>query len=225
MILNATPAFRLHVSLAETPEQVAACRALIAETYLREYGVRMTPDEADPNGLRERMPDRYAMGVIGEQLVACAGLYIGRTYIEEYGQVTGEEIDRVLTDAGVWDPSPRVRVEYTKVVVREGWGRRGIGRLFIGATHSHTFLEVDGRTPVLLVCAKLSILRMWRLIGIRTRLLKEFPAYRNHDRYRASGDPMESRVIIPELDIHRRWYDPTLPTTLSIDVLGGILAE
>ncbi|MEZ4322308.1 MAG: hypothetical protein R3F61_32845 [Myxococcota bacterium] len=224
-MIVAQPSLRMSVGLAESPTDVAACEELVAETYLREYGVLMTPDRTDPDGLVERMPDRFVMGRVDGELVSCAGLYVGRTYVEEFGGVTREDIDRVLNDAGVWEDRPRVRVEYTKVVVRQEFGRRGIGRHFIGATHSADFLRVDGQPPVLLVCAKLSILRLWRAVGIRTRKLRDFPAYRNHARYRRSGDPMESHLIIPEQDIHPRWYDLSLPATLDVGVLGGVIAD
>ncbi len=223
MIVDPRPSFQLRVSLATTDAELSACKRLIAETYGREYGVRMAEKDADPNGMSELYPDRYAMGTIRGELVCCAGLYLGRTYVEEHGGILAEDVNQALADAGAsW---PRPRVEYTKIVVKQSHLRRGLGQLFVGATHSRSFPDIDGQPPAVLVCAKLSILRIWRLAGIRTRKLSGFVPYRNHDRYCAAGDPMESHLIIPEIDIHQRWYDQAFPATCAIDVLGGIHAD
>lgn len=219
------PSFQLSLSLAETAEQIEACRVLITETYEREYGVRMSYDESDPNGSVERMPDRLVMGRSNGELVACAGLYIGETYIERYGEVDPAEVDRMVVDAGVLEETPRVHVEYTKAVVRKDLTGRGLGRLFFGAAHNRDFLSIDGRAPALLVCGKLSVLGLFRAVNIRTRRIREFPFYQNHARYRAPGDPMESHLIIPEIDIHPRWYDRSLPFTLVPGILGGVVAR
>lgn len=219
------PSFRLRVSLAETKEEIQECRQLIYDTYLREYDIEMTLQDSQPDGGVERMPDRLIMGQSEGRVVACAGLYIRDTYIERFGEVQPHEVDQRAVDAGIIEPEPRVHVEYTKVVVHQDLMGRGLGRLFIGASHTREFLQIDGRPPILLVCGKLSILGLWRAAGIRTRRIREFPIYRNHDRYRTPGDPMESHMIIPEIDIHPRWYDRDLPYTLVPGILGGILAR
>jgi hypothetical protein len=67
-------------------------------------------------------------------------------------------------------------------------------------------------------CAKLSIIdRIFHRAGLRTRRIKEFPFYKVHELYRSPEDPMESRLIIPTLDIPARWYGLALPGRYDIE--------
>jgi hypothetical protein len=207
------------VRLAEGPEDERRCRDLISGIYAAAYAVEMTTGKADPDGGLEAFPHRFVMGLAPDgQLVACAGLYTRDTYVERYGQVSLERIAAVARAAGVTDPERRRRYEFTKIVVAPGWGGKGLGRRFIGAAHARDFLCADsgGVPPLVLVCAKLSVFKLWDAVGIHSRFLKSFPLYRNHERYRRPEDPMESRLVIPEKDVARRWYDLTLPASLNI---------
>jgi|AMFO01.1.fsa_nt_gi hypothetical protein len=210
--------FEVTVHLARTGDEIGRCKDLIAQVYETTYGVRMAERQAEPDGLIEAFPDRFMMGEVDGELVACAGLYTRHTYVERHGKVTTDEIRRAARAAGIDDAGKRRRYEYTKVVVAPAWGRMGLGRRFIGASHCREFLCLDsgGLPPLLLVCAKLSVFKLWDAVGIRTRYLRPFPFYRNHRRYRHPDDPMESRLIIPERDIDGRWYDLRYPASITI---------
>lgn len=225
MNLSIAPTLALRFSIAETDSDIATCQSLISDTYLRDYGVEMTPDRTDPNGGIERLPDRLLMATDGGEVVACSGLYLHKTYVEEFGHITDVDLNRVLQAAGVSTATKRPTIELTKAVVRRDYRKRGLGRLLLGMSHSRVYMDVLDAPPVLLLCGKVSILQLWRVLGIRTRRMSEFPTYRNHARYRQPDDPVESHIVIPEIDIHPRWYDMTLPTTITVDVLGGIIAD
>lgn len=222
-VIRMTVPVDLQVRLVTTEADAAACQALIASVYASRYGVSMTDAKVDPNGRVESFPDRYAMGLVGDELVACTGLYTRRTYVERFGDVSDADIARVLDEAGVKDGHLRRRFEYTKIVVKPRWCGRGIGQTFIGATHARAFLcaeptEQAGLPPIVLVCANLRVFRLWERVGVRTRRLKSFPTYANHERYRSDDNPMESRLVIPELDVDPRWYDMPLPGAVRVGV-------
>jgi hypothetical protein len=69
-------------------------------------------------------------------------------------------------------------------------------------------------------CAKMSIIdNIFHRAGLRTRTIKEFPFYKVHELYRSAEDPMESRMIIPGLDIPERWYELALPGEYDVERL------
>ncbi len=221
MIVNSGPALEMSVDFARSPAEIAACNELIAQTYLDEYGVVLTSDSSvDPDGGVERLPDRLLMGHVGDQLVASSGLYVEDTYVGAYGRIPPGDIQQMLHEAGVDADAPRTMIELTKAVVRKDFKKRGLGRLLLGVSHARTFLDAGEDPPLLVLCGKVSILRLWRVLGIRTRRIRPFPVYRNHARYRAPGDPVESHLVIPELDIHPRWYGLTVPSTVAVDYFG-----
>ena len=194
--------------------EVVRCQYLIADTYNRHYDIVFSNDSVDLNAKIEPYPDRYVMGLVDGQIVAAAGLYLHNTYVERYGRVTDDEIRAVIEAAGASDRYPTFsKREYTKLVVHRDWEGRGIGRVFFAATHSRDFLNIDRHeSPILVSCAKLSVFRgLYDKVGIRSRTIKAFPAYRVHELYRSADDPMESRLILPEVDIDARWYDAALP--------------
>lgn len=213
----------IEVRIAETPDQVEACKELAYEVYLRQYGVRLTDSQINPLGYRERFPDRFVMGYVGGRFAVCAGLYVGETYAQTFGRLTDAHILPVLDEAGCPEAISRVRVEYTKLVIKPEFAGRGIGRRFLGMTHSRHFLSVDGELPLLLLCGRRSMFQLFHSVGIRTRTLRPFPWYRNHERYRSSADPMESRLVIPELDIEKRWFELSYPDDYP-ETLGAIHA-
>lgn len=216
---------RVEIREAETELELDACRALVADTYERWYGVRFADRRADPNGRLEPFPDRFAMGLVGGQLVASAGLYVRQTYVERFGRVSDDDIAAAMARAGVEPDVARPRIEYTKLVVRYGWEGHGIGRHLLAATHCRAFLGADenGVPPLVLACGKRSVFsRFYDAMGIRTRPIKPFPKYRNHERYRSDDDPMDSRLIIPEIDVHARWYRQAMPGEVVIEPVGGL---
>ncbi|HEX2574365.1 MAG TPA: hypothetical protein VH877_32755 [Polyangia bacterium] len=210
----------MQVRMADGPSDIKACQQLIAEVYGRYYGVTFSYDRVDPDACIESYPDRYLVGLVNGEIVAVTGLYVEQTYIERFGGVTNAEIDAMLAAAGVAERySSRRKLEATKLVVRDGWTGRGLARKLHVAAQSREFLQRDDTQPyIITVCAKLSVFHhLYTEVGIRTRTIKPFPEYPAHERYRSPKDPMESRLIIPDLDIPSQWYNFRLPAELDLD--------
>jgi hypothetical protein len=212
----------MEVRVARTRGDVLQCQYLIAEVYNREYEVVFSDDSYDLDAKIEPWPHRYLMGHVGGELIACAGLYLHDTYVERFGNVSNAEIDRLIHEAGA---APRFTAErkreITKVSVRKSARGRGYARFFLGCAHSRDFLQIDtvaGEPVVLVCCARKSIWdNMWGGARIHTRTIKEFPFYKVHELYRSPTDPMDSRLVIPELDVPARWYDRRLPGEYEVE--------
>lgn len=212
------------IKVARRHAEILQCQYLIASTYNRYYGIVFSTDIVDLNAKIEPYPHQYIMGLLDGELVACMGLYIRDTYVTKFGNVSRDNIDMLLEDAGVADRYHGWELrELTKLVVSERWEKRGIGRFFIACCHNEQFLSAGSTRPWLLTaCATASIFsRLYDRIGIRTRFIKPFPYYRVHELYRSEDDPMESRLIIPELDIPPRWRRLDIPGTYEIERIGG----
>lgn len=210
---------RMLIKIATRRSEILQCQYFIAEIYNSAYNIVFSSDIADLDQAIEPYPDRYVMGLIDGKLVAAAGLYIRRTYVATYGGITDDEIDTKIAEANMSHRySAKRKREYTKLVVRGNYNGLGIGRFFHAATHSRSFLEIDSSEPnVLLVCAKQSIYRsMYSANRIQTRILKPFPHYAVHEKYCSPDDPMDSRLIIPEIDIAPQWYNLSLPGEFSL---------
>ncbi len=112
--------------------------------------------------------------------------------------------------------------EITKIVVHPDHRGRGLGRLITGCACSEAFLQRGADVPqLILVCAKHSVWHgVFGAAGISNRILSDFPIYKIHDLYRTARDPMDSRLIIPDLDIPDYWYDLSLPTELDVEGPG-----
>ena len=207
---------RAAVRLATSRADVLACQYLVAEIYNRDYEVVFSDDSYDLDAKIEPWPHRYLMGLVDGELVCTAGLYLRDTYVERFGQVSDELIDRLIAEAG---GAPRHcagrKREITKISVRRDRRGCGLGRFILGAAHARAFLQVDAEPAephVLVSCAKRSIWdSLWRPCQIRTRVLAPFPDYKVHELYRSPDDPMDSRLIIPELDIPAPLYDRPIP--------------
>ena len=213
----------LEVRLARRRGEIVRCQYLIADTYNRYYDIVFSGDSVDLNAKIEPYPHKYVMGLIGGELVAAAGLYLHDTYVQRFGRVTDEEIRAILGEAGVSDRYPTYSLrEYTKLVVKSGWEGLGIGRFFFAVTHSKDFLNCDkAQHPLVLSCARASVYRgLYDVAGVGTRPVKPFPIYRVHEYYSSPADPMDSRVVIPDVDIEPRWYNLSLPCTLTVEPLG-----
>ncbi len=216
---------KLRIEVAQVLPDVVRCQNLIADVYSRRYGVQFSHARVDLEAKIEPFPHRYIMATIKGELVASAGLYLHDTYVERYGHIEDEEIAKILTAAGANGYySPARKRETTKLVVKAGWGGHGIGRSLFAAMHSRDFLQMEATAPhLVLVCAKISVfLHLHDVIGVRTRLLKPFPEYKVHELYRSPGDPMESRLILPEEDVPRRWYDLRLPAEIDVQFAPSI---
>jgi hypothetical protein len=214
----------LEIKLATRRADALRCQYLIAEAYNRNYDIFFSSDAVNLDARIEPYPDRYAMGIIDGELVATAGLYLRATYIERFGQVSDDDIDTLLKDAGVFGRycAQRKR-EYTKLVIRDDWEGRGLGLQFFMATHCRDFLQLETDEPCIIsCCAKVSIFhQLYETAGIRARLLKPFPVYQVHSLYRSAEDPMESRIIVPELDIPPDLYNRTLPAVYEVSSALG----
>lgn len=215
---------KLEVRIARTRAEILRCQYLIAETYNRQYEVVFSDDGYDLEAKIEPWPHRYVMGLADGEHVAACGLYLSDTYVERFGQVSDGEIQALVDGAGAGARYSAARKrELTKLVVDPRFRGTGLGRVFLAAAHAHDYVQLDAREPNLLIaCAKRSIWEnLHDRLGIRTRVIKPFPLYKVHELYRSEADPMDSRLIIPDLDIPPRWYDLALPARLDLEDAPG----
>ena len=213
---------KLRVQVASTPAEVLRCQYLIAEVYNKEYEVVFSTDRYDLEAKIEPWPHRYFMVLDGAELAATLGLYQRQTYVERFGGVAREDIERELEAAGVkggYDSS-NLR-EVTKIVVSPAYRGRGLARLMVGCAHSRSFLSDGGdEQPLVVFCAKRSIAeKVHQAAGLRPRRVKPFPYYKVHELYRSADDPMDSYLIIPHLDVPARWYDLALPSDCDTNLM------
>lgn len=213
---------KLTFRIAETRGDVLRCQNLVASVYNRQYGVVFSEDHFDLDAKIEPWPHRFLMLFVDGEHAATCGLHLRNTYVERFGEVSDSDLREALAAAPEAHPRREAlsKREITKVVVAPGFRGRRLGRSLIGAAHCPTFLDADPASPpIVLVCAKLSIFRsQWGGAEIRTRVMKPFPFYKVHEQYRSPEDPMESRLIVPELDVPEPWRTLTLPGSL---VVGG----
>ena len=204
---------------AESRGDIMRCRQLIAEVYNRDYEVVFSEDHYDLEAKIEPWPHRFLMVLQGRELIAACGLYMYNTYVERFGQVSDDDLRDMLSAADVaaqYDVTSRR--EFTKMSVRHSWRGRGIAPWLTGAGHSKHFTDVETDRAVMVFCAKMSIIdNIFHRAGLRTRTIKEFPFYKVHELYRSPTDPMESRMIIPKLDIPERWYELAVPGEYEIE--------
>jgi GNAT superfamily N-acetyltransferase len=214
---------KVYVSQARSRSDILACQYVIAEVYNHEYEVVFSDDRYDLDGKIEPWPHRYLMCQVDGELAATFGIYLQDTYVERFGLVTDAEVRAMLVDAGAAERfALHGKRELTKLVVRKQYRGLGLGRFLLGAAHARTFSQMETEHPRLLVsCAKRTIWHnMWTGAGIRTRVIKPFPLYRVHELYRSEDDPMDSRLIIPDLDIPARWYQLAIPGEYEIESSG-----
>jgi hypothetical protein len=84
-------------------------------------------------------------------------------------------------------------------------------------------MDVDARCPPLLTyCCVRSIAEgVMTRHGIRARRLKPFPNYKVHELYRSEKNPMDSYLVIPDVDVPAAYRDLRIPGEYTLDVLGG----
>lgn len=219
---------KVRLQIAERRAEVLACQYLVAEVYNHEYDIVFSDDSYDLDAKIEPWPHRYLMAFVEGDLVGCVGLYLRDTYVQRFGRVSDDEIRDIVIAAGA-DParwSPARKREPTKLSVRRSRRGMGLGRALIGAAHATAFRDVDGdpNAPHLFVaCAKRSIWKsQWGAIGIGSRPIKPFPIYKVHERYSSPEDPMDSRVLIPDLDVPPSWLDLSIPGEHDLEALRSI---
>lgn len=197
------------------------CRQLIARVYNQDYEVVFSEDHYDLEAKIEPWPHQFLMGLYNGELVAACGLYTRDTYVERFGQVDDDDLRALLAGQSGGDTyDVTQRREFTKMSVHHDWRGRGIAPWLTGAAHSKHFTDVERDCAVMVFCAKLSIIEnIFHRAGLRTRKIKAFPYYKVHELYRSADDPMESRLIIPKLDIPERWYELALPGEYTIERL------
>jgi ribosomal protein S18 acetylase RimI-like enzyme len=211
-----TQAASTYVQVAETPGQIARCKELIALVY-SSYGVSFSDEAYDIERKVERWPHRFLMAERHGQVVAVVGLYIKDTYVERFGRVSKAQLARVLVGN---DVQHRYSVDHTreitKISVHPHHRDRGLGRLITRCAFAEAFLQRDAaRRHLVLACAKHSVWhRVFGGAGIRNRFIGEFPNYKIHELYRSEQDPMDSRMIIPDIDIPDHVYRLSLPVEL-----------
>ena len=209
---------KLTIAKATTTAEIEACRELVQGVYGEAYGVRFAEREYDLENSIEGWPDRFLMALAGDDLAACLGIYDFQTYVERFGKVTAKDLDPFLAAAGAeGDAASRHWVELTRMTTSKQFRSRSVGLLLTGAGHSVSFLGTwRGKPPLVLTSLRLSLSEsFWGHLSIGCRTIKAFPEYKVHERYRVAGDPMVSRLTIPELDVPARWLHLRLPAKLD----------
>lgn len=215
---------RLSLRIARTSGDVLACQGLIAETYHRQYGVVFSDDTYDLEAKIEPWPHRYLMAHLGDELAAVCGLYLRNTYVERFGFVSDEELAVHLREAGVdgrYDP--RDRRELTKLVVDPRFRRLHLSPSLIAAAHARGFMDMEAERPPLqtFCCTRTIAEQIMTRHGIRARRLKPFPRYKVHELYRSETNPMDSYLVIPDVDVPSRFRELRFPGAYELEALGG----
>jgi hypothetical protein len=215
---------KVRLRVARSSADVLSCQRLIAEVYNRHYGVVFSDDIYDLDAKIEPWPHRYLMAFSGEELAVVCGIYLHHTYVERFGLVSDADIAAELEQAGVQRSyDPRVRRELTKLVVAPPWRKLHLSPAVLAAAHSRHFADLDApRAPLLTFCCVRSIAEgIVTRHGIRARRLKPFPSYKVHELYRSETNPMDSYLVIPELDVPAAYRDLPIPGEHALEVLGG----
>lgn len=205
---------KMHVRVAESAADVLRCQQLIASVYHDQYGVVFSRDRYDLEAKIEPWPHRYLMALVGDALAVTVGQYARDTYVERFGGIGSDEIEAAIARAdGGNGFAGAPRREFTKLVVAPPWRSLGLSPAMIAVAHARAFLDAGSpRPPVLLTCMKRTIHdRIVERLGIRSRHLKPFPAYRIHEQYRSADDPMDSYLTLPDLDVPARFRELVLP--------------
>ena len=205
---------RFEVRMARSREDVARCQYAIAEVYNRQYGVVFSEDHHDLEAKIEPWPHRYLMVLHDGDLAATIGLYLRNTYVERFGQVERAEFERALGGDETIEAYDVGRLrEITKLIVKPEYRGQNLSRFTLGCGHSRFFCQTDADAPYLITfCAKRSIVtHVYDPSGLHYRCVKPFPIYKVHELYRSPEDPMDSYLMVPEVDIPPRWYGLELP--------------
>lgn len=216
---------KLRLEIAATSAEVLRCKQLVAEVYNGRYGVVFSQDHYDLDAKIEPWPHRFLMGLVDGEIAAVCGLYMKDTYVERFGGVSRDDFGACLEAAGVDGTTGASQVrEFTKLVVSPRWLNSGLGPLFIAIAHARAFLEIEAaRPPLVTFCIVRSVRRLVERHGIRPRHLKPFPLYKVHELYRSESNPMDSYLVIPELDVPKHFRELCIPGEHDLRPwLGGV---
>ncbi len=214
---------KVRFEIARESADVLRCRQLVAEIYNAQYGVVFSEDVYDLEAKIEPWPHRFLMASAGGSLAGACGLYMRNTYVERFGLVTDAEVTAALRDAGVegrYDPANRREV--TKVVVARQFLNGKLYPTLNAFALARAFLDMESeRPPLVTCCVTRSVRRLIARQGIRLRRLKPFPVYKMHEAYRSESNPMDSYLVIPELDVPASFRDLAIPAEYDLDPSSG----
>ena len=208
--------------IAEKRGDIIRCQYFIAEIYNKRYNIFFSNEKYDLNAKVEPYPDYYIMACVDSKIVGCVGMYLKNTYIKKYGNVSNEDIDKIIKEANLSEfySSEYVR-EVTKLVIDPKFSKTGLGALLIQAAYSKFFLNQGDQTAAYAVvfCGTLSSVKLHEPAQVSTRRIREFPFYSVHDKYRSSKDPMESHIVFPKQDIPKEVRDIAIPGTFVLPMI------
>jgi len=206
------------VKISQSWGEQLRCKYNSAEVYHKYYKIFFTDGACHLNQKIEPYPHRFLMACGNDnKLLGSIGLYTHDCYVTRFGNVTTQEIQDILTKADVadyYDPT-KVR-EITKVAINDE--KKGIAKMLLSFAHSTQFFNPEESTTpyLLLICGTKKIFKnFWDALGINTRFIKTFPYYKVHEYYRSPENPMESRLIIPKLDIPEHISNHLLPFQMT----------
>jgi GNAT superfamily N-acetyltransferase len=205
---------RVTIRIGRTAGEIEQARDLVARVYA-QFGVRFAEGSGDPATGTEGWPHRFLVAVADGTVVGAMGLYLRDTYVERFGGVTRAQVDAVVTAAG--ERRGRPLRELAKLAVDPSCRGWALGDALLAAAHSRAFALLEARRPPLvLACARRSIFRRGAQAGIRARLISSFPESPGHAQARTARNPMENRVLIPEVDVSRAVFERDLPLDLVL---------
>ncbi len=217
---------KLTIRPAETESEIKACRELLAHVYGKEYGVRFVDGVYDLEKKVESWPDRHLMALIDGELAGTFGLLEKKTFVEQFGNVTLDDLIPILNCANSERSLITRKIcEGAKLAVIPKFFIRSnkIARALVGSLFSYNFLKpVNGIQPLVVACAKLSVYRKIVEPIVNTRRIKSFPQYRIHEYYQSVNNHMESRLVVPEIDVSSNWRSLRFPFEIE---LGARCAE
>ena len=194
----------LIIRRAQTASDIGQCQALIRRVYLDRYNVTFA-SKFDLNAGIEKFPHRFLMGLVGQRLAVTVGIYDRVTYVERFGRLPPDRMQQAIdqSNSGLDFRAENAR-ELTKLAVDPLFEGCGLVRPFFSYAMSDTFLQDNATAgPAALVMATTTSIRkiLCHDVNVHTRSLGRFPIYPAHQAYASVDDPMESYLIIPDLDI------------------------
>jgi len=203
---------KILIKVAKTLDEINQCTTLISEVYYQQYGITFSDSISDPEAKIESYPQYYLMALSCETVVGTVGLYTAGTNVEKYGNVTEEDIKKVLLEAKAIDRFPGKVRELTKWVVKKEWRSKEIARVLLSAALSQDFLHINEKEPhVIVASGSSSIFKFAKTFNVRIRKIKLMPLYKVHENYRFHEHPLEIFLTIPDIDIPKELYLAKLP--------------
>ena len=214
----------VELSISKTPGALIKCQYLVSEIYHRKYKIAFSSDEYDLSQGIEPYPDIYVLAKVNGYLVGCFGCYTSKSYSINFGNIEKDIIQSILSAYQLEDEySLDLIREPTKLVCQSGASSYGIPHLLFRSMYSKQMIEnyltdESGTLPVLLSCGNRSAFRhFYDRQHIRTHFLGRFPEYKVHRHYASKHNPMESRLVIPSIDIPSDIYNMKIPGTYRIE--------